>query len=92
MLNAEFTDEAATNCYEAARRILDHFAIPDQSGSRSCTKDDLVIAENNVGDIEVAIGGHVGLRVPLLGSGRKVVWCPGDWIAAVDELDKSIPR
>jgi hypothetical protein len=95
MLRAEFSDEAATDCYEAALRILDHVGIDQDPGRssdfRAYREGDLEIARTNTGHVEVRYKDEVGLRVSPHGAGEQAIWRPGDWVHEVNRIDQRIP-
>lgn len=90
MLKAEFSDEALTECFRAAERILKRFGKADQNGQTTYSSGDLQFVRTNGNEIEIRFGGHVVLRALVdwdAGSGGKVIWQPGDWVQAVDAID-----
>jgi hypothetical protein len=91
MLKAEFSDEAATECWLAAQRILQRFGVANQNGETRYTQGDLAFAHTNGDEIEIRFQNHPVLLVRPEGFPRRVpTWNPGDWVHQVDQIDRWI--
>lgn len=90
MLKIDLSPEAMFACCDAAVGILKRDGKPDQNGETTFEVGDLRFAHTNANEIEVRLSGHVVMRVPVdphAGSGRPIVWLPGDWLHSVDAID-----
>ena len=88
MMSAEFSNEDATDCLVAAKRILQRNGIPNQNGEITFGYRDLLFARTNGNEVEIRYVQHTVLRVPPPeGSGRPFIWQPGVWIEQLGEID-----